>query len=161
MSLSHQDIQEILRLLDDSRYDSLELDTGRFTLRLERDANGDTWRQESHTAAVPREAGTQDAGTQHAAPASREDAPPSEPGLVEVRAPMVGTFYRAPKPGAEPFVAIGSQVRPDTAIAIIEVMKLMSTIPAGAAGEVREILAEDAQLVEKGQLLLRLRPPRA
>ena len=74
---------------------------------------------------------------------------------------MVGTFYRAPKPGAEPFVAVGSQVQPDSAIAIIEVMKLMSTIPAGVIGEVREILTEDAQLVEKGQLLLRVRPPRA
>ena len=71
---------------------------------------------------------------------------------------MVGTFYRAPQPGAAPFIEIGSAVTPTTLIGIIEVMKLMSSIPAQVAGTVREILVEDAQLVEKGQLLLRVKP---
>ncbi len=71
---------------------------------------------------------------------------------------MVGTWYRAPKPGADPFIGLGSQVAPDTVIGIIEVMKLMSSIPARASGTVVEILADDASFVEKGQLLLRVKP---
>lgn len=71
---------------------------------------------------------------------------------------MVGTFYRAPKPGADPFVDIGSPVQEDSVIAIIEVMKLMNSISARVAGEVVEIVAEDAQFVDKGQLLMRVRP---
>ena len=82
----------------------------------------------------------------------------SETGLVDLRSPIVGTFYRAPQPGAAPFVEIGSTVQPNTVIAIIEVMKLMNSIPAKAAGTVREIHAEDGQLVEKGQLLMRVKP---
>ena len=160
MSLSHQDVQEILRILDDSPYDELELQTANFTLHLQRGTSRETWRQETRTVATATvDTVRQVQGETAAAP--RQEAPATEPGLLDVRAPMVGTFYRAPKPGAEPFVSVGSRVDADTAIAIIEVMKLMSTIPAGVSGDVVEILAEDAQLVEKGQLLLRVRPPRA
>jgi len=82
----------------------------------------------------------------------------TEEGLLDIRAPMVGTFYNAPKPGADPFVEIGSNVNEDSVIAIIEVMKLMNSIPAGLNGEIVEILVTDAQFVEKGQLLMRVRP---
>ena len=82
----------------------------------------------------------------------------TEEGLLDIRAPMVGTFYNAPKPGADPFVEIGSSVNEDSVIAIIEVMKLMNSIPAGLSGEIVEILIDDAQFVEKGQLLMRVRP---
>ncbi len=74
----------------------------------------------------------------------------------EVTAPLLGTFYRAPKPGAPPFVDVGSVVEADTVIAIIEVMKLMNTVRAGRAGRVTEILVGDGALVEYGQPLLRL-----
>jgi acetyl-CoA carboxylase biotin carboxyl carrier protein len=73
-----------------------------------------------------------------------------------VTAPLLGTFYRAPKPGAAPFVEVGSAVEPETVIAIIEVMKLMNTVRAGRAGRVTEILVTDGALVEYGQPLLRL-----
>jgi acetyl-CoA carboxylase biotin carboxyl carrier protein len=71
---------------------------------------------------------------------------------------MLGVFYRAPKPGAEPFVQVGSRVAADTIIGLIEVMKLMNAVPAGAAGEVAEIVAGDGGLVEYGQAILRIRP---
>ena len=91
-------------------------------------------------------------------PASPKVKPPSEPGLAEVASPLLGIFYRAPKPGEPPFVEVGSKVEEDTVIGIIEVMKLMNSVRAGVKGEVVEILAENAALVEYDEILLRLRP---
>ena len=71
---------------------------------------------------------------------------------------MLGTFYRAPKPGAPPFVEVGAEVEADTVIGIIEVMKLMSTVRAGLRGRVTQILASDGVLVEFGEVLLRISP---
>ena len=71
-------------------------------------------------------------------------------------APLLGTFYRAPKPGSAPFVQPGSAVEENTIVGIIEVMKLMNTVRAGAKGAVREIIAIDGVLVEFGQPLLRI-----
>ena len=73
-----------------------------------------------------------------------------------MRAPLLGTFYRAPRPGAPPFVEVGASVEPDTTVGIIEVMKLMNTVRAGARGVVREIRARDGVLVEYGETLLTL-----
>lgn len=154
MSLSHEDVQEILRLLDESPYDEMTLETDSFTLTLMRSEGG--WTQETTTGARGKEHGERVASIE-ASKQTHEPAP-TEEGLVEIRAPMVGTFYRAPKPGAEPFVDQDSPVENDTVIAIIEVMKLMNSIPAGTSGEVAEILVEDARFVEKGQLLMRVRP---
>ena len=71
---------------------------------------------------------------------------------------MLGTFYGAPKPGAEPFVAVGGRVDANTAVGIIEVMKLMNSISAAVEGVVVEVLARDGDLVEFDQVLLRVRP---
>jgi acetyl-CoA carboxylase biotin carboxyl carrier protein len=75
-----------------------------------------------------------------------------------VRAPMVGTFYRAPSPDAPPFVEAGSKVEPNTVVGIIEVMKLMNQIEAGVRGTVREVLVGNAQAVEHGQPLMLIDP---
>ncbi len=80
------------------------------------------------------------------------------PGAVTVDAPMVGNFYRAPEPGAAPFVSVGQHVEPDTIVCIIEVMKLMTSQPAGVRGEVVDILVQDGQPVEHGQPLVAIRP---
>jgi acetyl-CoA carboxylase biotin carboxyl carrier protein len=85
--------------------------------------------------------------------ASADDAE----GTVAIRAPMVGTFYRAPKPGALPFVDVGSDVVDDTVIGIVETMKLMNSVSAGASGTVVDICVADGQLVEAGETLMRLR----
>jgi acetyl-CoA carboxylase biotin carboxyl carrier protein len=74
---------------------------------------------------------------------------------------MVGTFYRAPQPGAPPFVEVGHAVTPDAVVCIIEVMKLLNSIPAGAEGTVTHILVEDAAAVETGQPLIVLEPARS
>ncbi len=75
-------------------------------------------------------------------------------GEVVVKSPMVGTFYRSPKPGEPPFVEVGQAVREDTVLCIIEVMKLMNSIEAKVRGTVARILVEDAQPVEHGQPLM-------
>ena len=169
MNLTYRDIQEILRLLDDSPYDEMKLQTDEFHLALKRGGDGG-WTQETRTRAGEESRieglgdGMEQAPRNAAAAPDQQQAPEiaaTETGLMEIRAPMVGTFYRAPKPGAEPFVDIGSRVEENSVIAIIEVMKLMSSIPAGLKGEVAEILADDASYVEKGQLLMRVRPEQA
>ena len=87
-------------------------------------------------------------------PAVREFGPEA----LVVRSPMVGTFYRAPEPGAAPFVDVGQAVAPDTTVCIIEVMKLMTSLPAGLRGRVAEILVADGEAVEHGQPLIVLEP---
>ena len=71
---------------------------------------------------------------------------------------MVGTFYRAPQPGAPPFVEVGQAVKPDSVVGIIEVMKLMNSITAGVHGTVEQILVGDASQVEAGQPIIVIRP---
>jgi len=76
------------------------------------------------------------------------------PGSVVIRSPMVGTFYRRPEPTARPFVEIGDAVDEDTTVCIIEVMKLMNSIPAGCKGRIAQILVDDAEPVAAGQQLI-------
>jgi acetyl-CoA carboxylase biotin carboxyl carrier protein len=79
-------------------------------------------------------------------------------GSIVIRSPMVGTFYRAPEPGAAPFTEVGRTVSEDDIVCIIEVMKLMNSIPAGARGTVTHILVEDGGAVQAGQPLIVLAP---
>jgi acetyl-CoA carboxylase biotin carboxyl carrier protein len=146
MNLTNEDVEEIVKLLDSSFYDELRLTTAKFELHLRRSAHG--WTQETRTLAAATI--NQPAP---AADASNDDVA----GLISVRAPMVGTFYRAPKPGAAPFVEIGGRVQEHTVVGIIETMKLMNSVGAGASGEVVEILVADGEVVEAGQALMRLK----
>jgi acetyl-CoA carboxylase biotin carboxyl carrier protein len=79
-------------------------------------------------------------------------------GLLEITATTMGTFYSRPSPDAEPFVAVGSRIDPETTVGLIEVMKLFNGVAAGVTGTVEQICVEDAQLVEDGQVLVRVRP---
>jgi acetyl-CoA carboxylase biotin carboxyl carrier protein len=83
-------------------------------------------------------------------------APPSQ--LLEIKSPMVGTFYTAPEPGAAPYVKAGSRVAPKQVVCIIEAMKIMNEIESEVAGVVREVLVENSQPVEFGQTLFRVDP---
>jgi len=96
-----------------------------------------------------------------AAPARGAAAPRFEQapdGLVFVRAPYMGTFYRSPKPGAPVFVDVGSDVTQDTDLCLVEVMKLFTAVRAPVVGRVHAVLAEDGQMVEVGQPLFELVP---
>jgi acetyl-CoA carboxylase biotin carboxyl carrier protein len=82
----------------------------------------------------------------------------TEEGLHIITSPIVGTFYRAPAPGADPYVKIGNKIEVGTILCIVEAMKLMNEIPSDVAGEVVEIHAENGQPVEYGQQLFSIRP---
>jgi len=84
--------------------------------------------------------------------------PAAAPALKEIKSPMVGTYYKSPEPGAEPYVKVGSRVSPGQTVCIIEAMKIMNEIEAEISGVVREVLVEDAQPVEFGQVLFRVDP---
>jgi acetyl-CoA carboxylase biotin carboxyl carrier protein len=144
LSLTAQDIAEITRLLEESAFDELELELNGMKIHL---------RRAGIAAAASRAV-----APPVAAPENADGSAPLEPGLVAVRAPLLGTFYRAPKPGAPPFVEIGARVEPETIVGIIEVMKLMNTVRAGTHGIVRTITARDGALVEYGETLLALAP---
>jgi len=85
------------------------------------------------------------------------EAGDAESELVAVRAPLPGTFYRAPRPGAAPFVDVGSRVSADTVIGIVETMKLMNSVHAGVAGTVAEFCVQNAEFAAHGSTLLRIR----
>src|SRR5207248_10562617 len=94
-------------------------------------------------------------GSATAAPAG---AAPAKAQLVDIKSPMVGTFYSAPEPGAGPYVKVGSRVAAGQVVCIIEAMKIMNEIEAEVAGLVREVCVENAQPVEFGQPLFRVDP---
>jgi len=151
MTLTAKDVAEIMRLLEQSSFDNLSLEIDGAKLNLQR-SSAVAVRQ---PAISTSSAESQPQPVRSAAPKVK---PPSELGLAEVASPLLGIFYRAPKPGEPPFVEVGSRVEEDTVIGIIEVMKLMNSVRAGVKGEVVEILAENAALVEYDEVLLRLRP---
>jgi acetyl-CoA carboxylase biotin carboxyl carrier protein len=150
VTLTAKDVAEIMRLLEQSSFDSLSIEIDGVKLNLQRGS----------TAPVQRAFGQAPlTGSQQQVRAAPPKAkPPSEPGLSEVASPLLGIFYRAPKPGEPPFVEVGSKVEQDTVIGIIEVMKLMNSVCAGVKGEVVEILADNAALVEFDEILVRVRP---
>ncbi len=133
--LTPEDVKEILRLVDSSQFDEFELETPRLTIRFRRGE-----------PALPERAA--------------EPAPAGEPpqGLLDVTAPMVGTFYRAPGPGEPPFVEVGSPVEHGTQVCILEVMKLMSAVAAGVRGVVAEVCCTNGAAVAYGDVLFRIRP---
>ncbi len=128
--LTPEDVREILRLVEEAGFGEFELETPRFSLRLRKDAPA---------VDAPAAVGPVD-------------------GLVDVVAPMVGTFYRAAGPGEAPFVEVGSVVAAETQVCLLEVMKLFTAVPAGVAGTVAEVCREDGTAVEYGDALFRIRP---
>ena len=151
MSLTARDIAEIARLLDESRFSSLDLQMGEFRLRIRRDGGWSPADADEEASPQPRGA------AEEPPPPLGQEAGAARVGEVDVPAPLLGNFYAAPRPGDPPFVEVGDTVSADTTIGIIEVMKLMNPIRAGVAGTVVAILADDGTAVEEGQPLVRVR----
>lgn len=149
-------IKELVGLM--SRHDLSEIDLreGVVRIRLRRGPSGAVT-----VAAAPMMAPMAVAPAAAAAPpvpaATAEKAKPAKQ-LHEIKSPAVGTFYVAPSPGAEPFVKVGSRVTPDTHVCIIEAMKILNEISADCTGVITEILVENQQPVEFGQVLFRVDP---
>jgi acetyl-CoA carboxylase biotin carboxyl carrier protein len=164
LSLTAKDVAEIMRLLEESSFDTLELESGELKLSLRRGEGGVGQPPPALRATSPKGGGSDGARSSPVggSPAegreggSRAHAPAPD-GAADVPSPLLGVFYRAPKPGEAPFVEVGDQVEEDTVIAIIEVMKLMNSVRAGVKGEVVQILAQNGALVEYGEPLIRVR----
>ncbi len=148
LSLTPDDVAEIAAILDGTAYDRIDITTARFRLRVARDGQGMTQDWSLADDTLP---GTAAVATQ---------APAAETGLC-VHAPLPGTFYRAPAPGAPPFVEPGATVSPDTVVGIIETMKLMNPVHAGVHGVIDAILVDNATMIAKGEALMRLTEPQA
>lgn len=173
MSLTAADVAEIMRLLEQSSFDELTLEMEGIKLSLRRGlaaGRADVAAVLTSAAAsaptsspaplVPAPAAApipRPTATATPAPAAPGKSVAADPNIQDVVAPLLGTFYRSPKPGAPPFVEVGATVTEDTVVAIIEVMKLMNTVRAGVRGAVVEILPVDGALVEYGEPLLRVR----
>jgi acetyl-CoA carboxylase biotin carboxyl carrier protein len=160
MKLTNEDVQEIVRLLDSSGYGELRLETDSFTLTLRRTADGD-WSREHSVTREPVVDGATTATPAIAAPTAVDTVDADDASLVAVRAPLPGTFYRAPRPGAAPFVEVGSAVEPATVIGIIETMKLMNSVHAGTSGVIERICVGNAQPAERDAVLMCVRVTRA
>ena len=159
-----QDIHTLMELFDNSDWRELSLEVEEFSLHLSRDADATGLVQQSSRSARERPPGVAaDASPSVAADASAAIEEPtavaeshdehSLDGLAVIRAPNLGLFYRAPKPGTAAYVQVGEEVSEDTEVCLIEVMKLFTPVVAGVAGTVRSICVEDGALVEYDQPL--------
>ena len=163
MSLSYDDIAEILKIIDGSSCDELIVETGDLKLVVRRNGAGAAYAP-SHNIALPAvppspAVATAAAPASKPAPAAPSPKPvPIGPRQIEVTAPMVGTFYRAASPDAPPFVEVGQHVRKGDALCLIEVMKLFTTIASEHDGRIAQIGADNAELVEYGRTLFVIEP---
>lgn len=160
MTLTATDVAEIMRLVEQSKFDELNLEIDGIRLTLRRAGASANFVPSMTTQSGRVDAAADGAGAAAGTGASAahcETAVPVDANLKDITSPMLGTFYRAPKPGSAPFVEIGSAVGEDSVIAIIEVMKLMNTVRAGVRGVITAILPADGTLVEFGDILMRVR----
>lgn len=149
LPLTPDDVADIVAILDGTDYQSIDIATTRFRLRVARAGEG--WNQEWTW--------TDDAAPLTSAEAVKTpvEAAVLPAGCTAVMAPLPGTFYRAPQPGAPPFVQAGDTVHPETVVGIVETMKLMNPVHAGASGMIDDVLVDNSQMVAAGDVLMLLR----
>jgi acetyl-CoA carboxylase biotin carboxyl carrier protein len=159
--LSRDDIDEIIRLVEQSSFDELKLEIGDTKIELRR--NGAVAAPERCGPALIERAAPDPGPTAPRPIAAGQDASATQATSgtstttgIEVPAPQLGIFWHAPRPGEPPFVSVGDTVDDDTIIGIIEVMKLMNTVAAGIAGTVTEVVAPNGRSVQQGDTLIRV-----
>ncbi|MCU0857850.1 MAG: acetyl-CoA carboxylase biotin carboxyl carrier protein [Pontiellaceae bacterium] len=149
-----KEIKKIVEMMTENDLAEFLLEEEAFTLQLKRGTSGVTQvSSASHAIAAP------------SAPAPSAVFTPAAPvivdadaGLLQIKSPMVGTFYRAPSPDSDPFVQIGQEVEPDSVVCIIEAMKVMNEIQSEVKGKVKKIMVDNATPVQFGQVLFLVDP---
>lgn len=154
---SARDLEALMTLFEQSDWKELDLRMDGVELYLSKDPNRRR-HAASHTPAIAPTPVSAAAPTPAPATAATTPSANVPAHWQAVRAPNLGTFYRAPKPGAAPYVQIGQHVTPDTEVCLIEVMKLFTSVRAGVAGVVRQLAVQDAEMVEHEQVLLYIEP---
>ena len=158
MQLDHDQLHRLLEVLSDSDIQEFRLEGDDFRLEVRRNLPAVAVAAAPVASVAPAPAALE-VSHQAAAPSTPPPAvPASRSDLVEITAPMVGTFYRAPAPGEAPFVEVGTRIGVGQTVCILEAMKLMNELEAEAAGEVVEILVDNGTPVEFGQVLMRVKP---
>ena len=168
MPLTHSDIAEIIRLVDQSTLDEFTVEVGDLTVEVRRKGATATGASGTPAPAAPAVSPASPAPAPSTPPVPPAPAPESAPaapgepslgeGQVAVRSPMVGTFYRRPSPDEPPYVDVGSEVEVDAPLGLVEVMKLYTTIYAKTPGRIARVCANDAELVEYDQILFVIDP---
>ncbi|MBU6427716.1 MAG: acetyl-CoA carboxylase biotin carboxyl carrier protein [Cyanobacteria bacterium REEB65] len=154
MQLGLEEIRQLVDLLHHSDLSELSVEAGDIKIALKKGTSAVMVAPPHLAAPMP---------SQGAAPAHAPSAPPPPPSakeenVIQVRSPMVGTFYRSPSPDSPPFVDVGSAVEPGQTVCIIEAMKLMNEIEAEHGGRIKRILVNNGDPVEYGQVLVEIEP---
>jgi acetyl-CoA carboxylase biotin carboxyl carrier protein len=152
-------LKKVLEMLDESTVDSLEITNEKgMKLRVSKSptARGAVAMAPMASVAPMAPAAPVAAPVAPAAAAAPVEAPKSN--LIEVKSPMVGTYYAQPEPGAKPYVAVGTRVSKGQVLCIIEAMKIMNEIECEVSGTIAEVNVQDASSVEYGQVLFRVDP---
>ena len=161
MELSEDDVLHILKLIDESKFDYFQLEVGELKITV---SKGDPIpltpsAQSVAVAQAPTPAQPPKAVVAATAPQKEPQKPVVVPeGYVPITAPLLGTFYIAPEPGAPPFVKAGGEITEDTTVGLIEVMKVFNAVRSGVKGVVTEVVAQNGQFVEYGQPLFLVKP---
>jgi len=155
-----KDIKAIIEMMKKNSVSEFELEKQDFKIRLKRGANGGgvvSYEDTPVVAYVPPTIAVPPGGVATVPIPAVAAGPPATPEL-DIKSPMIGTFYRAPSPESASYVEVGAEVNPDTVVCIIEAMKVMNEIKAEAKGVITQVLVENAKPVEFGQPLFKLRP---
>lgn len=161
MELSEDDVLHILKLIDESKFDYFQLEVGELKITV---SKGDpiplagAAPQPVAVNAAPSPAPAATAKPAAAPPAQAAKPAVIPEGMVAVTAPLLGTFYVAPEPGAPPFVKVGQQITEDTTCGLIEVMKVFNSVRATVSGTIVELVVQNGQFVEFGQPLFIVKP---
>jgi acetyl-CoA carboxylase biotin carboxyl carrier protein len=159
MELTEDDVLQILNLIEKSNFDFLQLDLGDLKLIVSKSGYGNfsasTPPAPAAGEAIIDQKETQILMEQHDAEAK---ASVVQEGITPIKAPMVGTFYTTPEPGAAPFVKVGDDVDEETTVGLIEIMKVFNAVTSGVRGAVVQVCVQNGQFVEYGQTLLLVRP---
>ncbi len=159
MDLTEDDVFEILKLFEQSKFNYINIEQGELKLTVSKDGYVHTQTASAPVAAPPAVAAVAPAtAAAPPAPADKLEAEPVDEGLFIVTAPMVGTFYSAPSPSDPPYVELGARVEADATLGLIEVMKVYTAAKSDVAGTVEKILVANAQTIEFGQPLFLIRP---
>ena len=167
MELTEDDVLHILKLIDESKFDYFQLEVGELKITV---SKGEPIPISSSPASAPVSQSPKAAVVE--APKATPAAPAPSPltaaanieakaaaeGLLPITAPLLGTFYVAPEPGAPPFVQVGSAITEDTTVGLIEVMKVFNSVRANVKGTVTQVVAQNGQFVEYGQTLFLVKP---
>jgi acetyl-CoA carboxylase biotin carboxyl carrier protein len=158
--LSEDDVLQILKLIDESHFDYFQLEVGDLKITVSKGdpipVAGTTPVNTAPAAAPVAAPATKTAAQAQPAPSSAKPAIPE--GMAPITAPLLGTFYVAPEPGAPPFVKVGQAVTEDTTVGLIEVMKVFNSVRAAVKGTIVEVVAQNGQFVEFGQVLFIVKP---